>query len=1185
MIARSKDFDLGRDRTRIKDPKDAARQQRTVEVLLERFFNPRATQRFEIQILADEVGMGKTFVALGLAYSILAHLKQARTEADLDGCYQRVLVLTPNNHALYRKWIREVAEFKRRCVLPEHQSNDLLFSALQVDRLDDLAVALRKPGRQSQVIVARMGLFGGDKLLDYDLKRRFTLGVLFRFWGVSFNYEYRQRLLKGAPPEWPNNPDHLTALTEDEDQRLPFTEDQFLATLKSLRAEDRQEVDSLFEDCRDIAQPFYRNRNEAFPRIERKLINTYRLATLRSIQRDFPLLVVDEAHNWKNGPLAGANGFFDFSNYIAPHVRRALLLTATPFQLRPDEMLEILKVSDFMQPCPTQAESYTRVERLKKFREDTIRLVLANSESHSRTFSRAWVKIPRRVTSETLIAAWNSSDLAAAREKIRSLADLEGVITSHDADLAKIVSAAVAGADPDIRQFLREALYLHAHNADLSCEMGKVVVRHRRQTDHRLFRVGMEFGQYPKTLLSRPDSHILHAAPGLDIQGEAELPQYLLMRCVSEMKGGKGRSSLGSDLTGCYSTLHESAEGRRVQQSLKESDAGRLYLDLLFDMVNRRHDPKHPKLSVVVNEVLQHWKAGEKVLLFCFRINTAERLREIISDRIRVELEAGKKKCLGGEGQLKTLRARLTGRDRDLIVLGLDRMLWSLAWAWGAQFPLRPEQFIIEDQELWDLARLSLLFGIDVAGERVDRVFLNRATEHLLAARFLKLNLQAPDLCRLLQRMSNLDWIAAPYGLQYGGEQEDQSEEPSSFDERGCHTKYTANDPEPAPAKVAALADALRATRQRARTQKQIPLVDSYALSPSLWLGAEPQRVWQEAGDTKSAITLRMIHDYLWQLTHPGEHEQASLEEPEEGGFDCYTRALVLQALRRALLRESVLLRLLPQSGELDDSGWGQLLARAFFADLPHQHESMAQRIAVFLEDLKAASGNIADASSARGALYQATRLRDQQFVALVKGGGGNMVATRDRIFNGFNTPLLPEILICTQVGQEGIDLHRHCRHVVHYDLAWNPAVLEQRTGRADRIGSKTFRERDAATDPSQVFLEVGVPFLAGTYDERMYEELRLRAQTFEVLTGGDFAADHADGQDDIAKPQGEELGVSVLPLPPQMIDDLRVALQVWEPSPPPESANSDLLSTQPLVKQPRADQPGSNGLSLNSSQ
>jgi hypothetical protein len=40
MISRSEDFDLGLDRTRIKDPKDAARQQYTVDALLARFFNP-----------------------------------------------------------------------------------------------------------------------------------------------------------------------------------------------------------------------------------------------------------------------------------------------------------------------------------------------------------------------------------------------------------------------------------------------------------------------------------------------------------------------------------------------------------------------------------------------------------------------------------------------------------------------------------------------------------------------------------------------------------------------------------------------------------------------------------------------------------------------------------------------------------------------------------------------------------------------------------------------------------------------------------------------------------------------------------------------------------------------------------------------------------------------------------------
>lgn len=81
-----------------------------------------------------------------------------------------------------------------------------------------------------------------------------------------------------------------------------------------------------------------------------------------------------------------------------------------------------------------------------------------------------------------------------------------------------------------------------------------------------------------------------------------------------------------------------------------------------------------------------------------------------------------------------------------------------------------------------------------------------------------------------------------------------------------------------------------------------------------------------------------------------------------------------------------------------------------------------------------------------------------------------------------------------------------------------------------------------------------------------MYEELRLRAQTFEVLTGGDFAADHADGLDGTSGAEGKELGLSVLPLPPQMISDLRVKLHVWTAPDPPHkdfvSASSAVAAT-----------------------
>lgn len=1149
MIFRSPDFDLSRDRTRIKDPRDAARQQCTVDVLLDRLFCRQKGQRFEIQVLADEVGMGKTFVALGVAYSVLAHLKQQSIEPDLEGCYRRVLILTPNNHALYSKWLHEVGEFVRRCVPPERQNFDIAFAPLGVDRLDDLAVALRKPGRQPQIIVARMGLFGGSKVLHYDLKRRFTLGVLFRYWGVGFNYELRQRLLKGAPSNWPSNPGELTLLTEAEDERLPFNEDEFLGILRSLPVADLNELTSLLERCREIAQPFYRNRVDDFAIVEQKLMGIYRLATHRSIKRDFPLLIVDEAHNWKNGPSAGSNGFQDFSSYIAPHVRRALLLTATPFQLRPDEMLEILKVSDFMQPCPTLAESLIRSERLSQFRECILRPVLNNSERHSHNFSTAWSKVPRQTDPQILEASWLSPPFVFARKELAALAELEGPVALQSTSVANIISAAIAGTDPNIRHFLQEALLLYACNADLSRELGKVVIRHRRQTDHRLFLVGAEYGNTAQSLLARPDHHILHAASGVDIRGEAELPQFVLMRCVSEMKGGKGRSSLASDLTGCYSTLHESAEGRQLKNALADSRVGRLYLSLLFGMVSKRNDPKHPKVELVANEVLKCWRTGEKVLIFCFRVNTAERLRDIIDTQIRQELARRRKKVLGGEAQLKTLRARLTGRERDLVVLGLDRILWSFVWSLrraGSGIPIGPEAFILDDDELWDLARLSLTYGADVSGERVDRVFLNRATEHLLARRFLNGNGSREDWPRLVSCIAREAWISDPYGLQYRGDQDDESEELAAFDERGANTSYVAGDTEPDKNRITALAELLKSTRKRARVQKQTPLLDSYGLAPSLWLGADPQTEWA-LNDSAFWRTLASIHEHLWRLTYIDPADTTVEKEFGEEGFSWYSRALTLQALRRTLLRESVLLRLLPERGDLDESSWGELLARAFLADLPNQRESMAQRIAAFLEDLNAASGRISDPNTARGALYQATRLRDQQFVALVKGGGGNVATTRERVFNGFNTPLLPEVLVCTQVGQEGIDLHRQCRHVIHYDLAWNPAVVEQRTGRADRIGSKTFRERDAAGKSGAVYLEIGVPFLAGTYDERIYEELRLRAQTFEVLTGGDFAADHV-GDDDADAPQGEQLGLVVLPLPKEMTDDLRVKLQIWDP-------------------------------------
>ena len=89
--------------------------------------------------------------------------------------------------------------------------------------------------------------------------------------------------------------------------------------------------------------------------------------------------------------------------------------------------------------------------------------------------------------------------------------------------------------------------------------------------------------------------------------------------------------------------------------------------------------------------------------------------------------------------------------------------------------------------------------------------------------------------------------------------------------------------------------------------------------------------------------------------------------------------------------------------------------------------------------------------------------------VVFVSGGTGT--DTRQRAVDGFNTPLYPEVLIATPVLGEGLDLHRFCRRVIHHDLPWNPAKLEQRTGRVDRVGSlaeRLRRDGDGRSVPSR---------------------------------------------------------------------------------------------------------------------
>jgi hypothetical protein len=481
---------------------------------------------------------------------------------------------------------------------------------------------------------------------------------------------------------------------------------------------------------------------------------------------------------------------------------------------------------------------------------------------------------------------------------------------------------------------------------------------------------------------------------------------------------------------------------------------------------------------------------------------------------------------------LKTLKGRITRKDGDLVGLGLDRVLWSLYWATElmADAPFDKDELALTDIDLAVVAASSIRYGVDVLEDHPDRVFLHRAVENALAVRLSRTPGLSEEWRHVLEALSDRSWLGNAYGTRGEVTTDEDAVDASAFDERGVHAAYHVQVPEPMPARVAELTQQLVERRARLESQDRLAIFDGYERAPSLWFGPAPSELSE---DDPRSLTIRRLHARVRGLTLT------------DGQLDWTSRRLTFQALRRAMLQDPMLLRILPERSDRAETAWGELLAERFFTPLPGQTESLADRVTAFVEDLAAASGRIGIEGNARDDFYRATQRRDHSSVALAAGNTPS--ETRNRMFAGFNTPLSPEILICTSVGQEGIDLHRHCRHVVHYDLAWNPAVLEQRTGRTDRIGSMTFRERQGVGAHDGPFLEVGVPFLAGTYDERMFEELRLRAQTFEILTGGDLSADNAEGNDEEPHADGASQNLRLLPLPEEMLAELRVRLHVWD--------------------------------------
>lgn len=135
----------------------------------------------------------------------------------------------------------------------------------------------------------------------------------------------------------------------------------------------------------------------------------------------------------------------------------------------------------------------------------------------------------------------------------------------------------------------------------------------------------------------------------------------------------------------------------------------------------------------------------------------------------------------------------------------------------------------------------------------------------------------------------------------------------------------------------------------------------------------------------------------------------------------------------------------------------------------------------------------------------------------------------RQRLMLTFNTPFYPDILITSSVLAEGVDLHLNCRYIIHHDLCWNPSTLEQRTGRVDRIGAKV----EICGQPINIYL----PYISETQDEKMYKVVMDRGRWFNILMGENYKVDFIT----------TEKLANRIPIPDTIVNSLKFRLGVYD--------------------------------------
>lgn len=127
---------------------------------------------------------------------------------------------------------------------------------------------------------------------------------------------------------------------------------------------------------------------------------------------------------------------------------------------------------------------------------------------------------------------------------------------------------------------------------------------------------------------------------------------------------------------------------------------------------------------------------------------------------------------------------------------------------------------------------------------------------------------------------------------------------------------------------------------------------------------------------------------------------------------------------------------------------WLSAVAEA--AQVAARDESKARFLARLLSRIRQPAIVFTEYRDTLGRLTRALAAAGHDVVLLHGGMHLSERSAAQHAFNGRGS-----VLLATDAASEGLNLHHRCRIVIHYELPWSPARLEQRTGRVDRIGQQ----------------------------------------------------------------------------------------------------------------------------------